>query len=87
MGKKPKNTTSSLTRKHIWGYGMGEICDRSVFENTTFAPFEHLSVRILENYHPYLEGIYGDYMKLPPEEKRVLKHEDSTLFLKDGCEI
>ena len=24
MGKKPKNTTSSLTRKHIWGYGMGD---------------------------------------------------------------
>ena len=24
MGKKPKNTTTSLTRKHIWGYGMGD---------------------------------------------------------------
>ncbi|MBE6978847.1 MAG: hypothetical protein E7431_00505 [Ruminococcaceae bacterium] len=24
MGKKPKNTTSTLTRKHIWGYGMGD---------------------------------------------------------------
>ena len=24
MGKKPKNTTSTLTRKHIWGYGLGD---------------------------------------------------------------
>jgi lipopolysaccharide cholinephosphotransferase len=71
----------------VWGYGMGEICDREVFEKTTTAPFEHLNVRILENYHPYLHGIYGDYMQLPPEEKRVLKHDDSKLYLKDGCEI
>ena len=85
--KKYSSIETSKMGCVVWGYGMGEICDRSVFENTTFAPFEHLSVRILENYHPYLEGIYGDYMKLPPEEKRVLKHEDSTLFLKDGCEI
>ena len=24
MGKKPANTTSTLTRKHIWGYGLGD---------------------------------------------------------------
>ena len=24
MGKKPTNTTSTLTRKHVWGYGLGD---------------------------------------------------------------
>lgn len=28
----------------------------------------------VENYHEYLTQLYGDYMKLPPEEKRVSIH-------------
>lgn len=33
--------------------------------------FEHLQVWGFANYDIYLKNLYGDYMKLPPEEKRV----------------
>lgn len=35
-----------------------------------FHAFEHLSLRVPNNYDSILRYEYGDYMKLPPEEKR-----------------
>ena len=43
-----------------------EICDH-------YGPFEfegHI-VQGIKNYDPYLKVMYGDYMKIPPEEKRI----------------
>lgn len=67
----------------VWGYGLREICPSKTFDRTVFAPFEHLNLRILEDYETYLSTVYGDYMQLPPEEDRILKHVDSTFYLKD----
>ena len=36
--------------------------------------FESGSFSIPEDYDTYLRGCYGDYMQLPPEEKRVGHH-------------
>ena len=36
--------------------------------------FEGLSVKLPSQYQKYLESIYGDYMQLPPVEKRVSHH-------------
>ena len=36
--------------------------------------FEGRTLRAPNNYEGYLKNIYGDYMKLPPEEKRIRKH-------------
>ena len=33
-------------------------------------PFENEIVLVFSNYDPYLRNLYGDYMKLPPEEDR-----------------
>ena len=33
--------------------------------------FEHLEINIPNHYHEYLCNTYGDYMQLPPEDKRV----------------
>jgi len=32
--------------------------------------FEHLQAKCLANYHEVLTALYGDYMQLPPEDKR-----------------
>ena len=32
--------------------------------------FEGIDVNVPENYHEILKQIYGDYMKLPPEDER-----------------
>lgn len=34
-------------------------------------PFGNLTVMVAKGYEVYLRGTYGDYMKLPPEDKRI----------------
>lgn len=52
--------------------------NRFGIENNTFLekgyidlPFEDLLVKAAKNYDAYLKPTYGDYMQLPPEDKRV----------------
>lgn len=35
-------------------------------------------------YHEILHGIYGDYMKLPPEEKRITRHFPEIIEFDEG---
>ena len=47
--------------------------------------FEGLDVMIFKNYDEILRTIFGDYMKLPPEEDRVPKH-NTKAWWKEGYE-
>ena len=51
-----------------------EVFPRRVFEEHCYAEFEGEKFRIPIEYDLYLRQIYGDYMQLPPEEKRVSHH-------------
>ena len=55
-------------------YRMREIMPSSVYDNYTTLPFEGKEFKVIANYDSYLTSVYGDYMQLPPEEKRVPKH-------------
>ena len=55
-------------------YGIREIVDTEVFENTIFHEFEGRQFRIPIGYDKWLTSLYGDYMKLPPEENRIPHH-------------
>lgn len=57
-------------------------CHREVFDECIDIEFEGHSVRILKRYDEYLKAIYGDYMQLPPEEKRI-PHHGFTAYWKD----
>ena len=58
-----------------WGlYGIGERVPKNEFEKTVLLEFEGLQLPTFSCCEMYLKGMYGDYMKLPPEEKR-LTHE------------
>ena len=50
------------------------VYDASVFSNYTEVEFEGRRFSAWENYDAYLRGQYGDYMQLPPEEKRLPLH-------------
>ena len=50
------------------------MCDKEVFSQFTTAEFEGRQYRIPAGYDTWLKAFYGDYMKLPPEEKRVSHH-------------
>ena len=55
-------------------YREKEIMTRETFENYTEAEFEGHSLKIIKNYDEYLKKHYGDYMQLPPEDKRETHH-------------
>ena len=54
-------------------FGANYFTEREIKE-VEKAEFEGLSVAIPKGWHSYLERKYGDYMKLPPVEKRVNHH-------------
>lgn len=54
-----------------WGLnGIGERVPKNEFEKTVLLEFEGLQLPTFSCWEMYLKGMYGDYMKLPPEEKR-----------------
>lgn len=55
-------------------YGFGEIVEKDRFVNYTKKEFEGNNYMTMGCWEEYLMGIYGNYMKLPPEEKRVCPH-------------
>lgn len=55
-------------------YDDKEIMDCTIFEKFTYAVFENEEFTIPERYDAFLTNLYGDYMELPPPEKRVTHH-------------
>ncbi|EHO51112.1 LicD family protein [Lentilactobacillus kisonensis] len=56
-----------------YAYGK-EIIFPDEMQHLIQVPFENLRVPILAAYDSYLKRLYGDYMKLPPVEKRIQRH-------------
>lgn len=59
----------------IFGYGRKEEMPKSVFDNFVELDFEGMKFKAMCGYETYLSNLYGDYMQLPPAEKRVAKHD------------
>lgn len=55
-------------------YGKSELFYRDVFEKTIDLQFEDIYLPAPIKYREYLTNLYGDYMKLPPEDKRISNH-------------
>lgn len=57
----------------VWGgpYGLGERLKKTDFERLTLLEFEGHYFATIQNYDQYLTQMYGDYMELPPVEKRM----------------
>ena len=60
---------------HVGGpFKYYQIFDYDVFETMTDVEFETYKFKCLSNYDDYLTHVYGDYMKLPPENQRIPYH-------------
>ena len=58
------------------GYGPQERVPRRLYLKSVPMPFEDMEVSAPGCWEYYLKNLYGDYMKLPPEEKRVTHDMD-----------
>ena len=56
------------------GYKKEQMVDREITEELIELEFEGHKFFAPKAYDSYLRNMYGDYMQLPPEEKRVVKH-------------
>lgn len=68
------NTVPYGSTAHVSSLGnpdcYGDFWLRSDFENPVNMEFEGIAFPVPNHYGDVLTGLYGDYMKLPPEEKR-----------------
>lgn len=74
FAEKVDFNASETVASSIFGYGRDEEVVRSVFDSYVDVDFEGRKFKAMSGYETFLHNIYGDYMQLPPEEKRVLKH-------------
>ena len=55
-------------------YRLKEIFNTNLYEEYTEHQFENMNVKIMKQYDVFLKQIYGNYMQLPPLEKRNTRH-------------
>ena len=55
--------------------------DSSIFEEGITKKFENIDVIVPKKYDEYLKIMYGDYMTLPPKEKRIAHHYNEVIDL------
>lgn len=65
-----------------WGYGLKEIFNKNLFNDFILVDFEGYKFSAISQYDKYLRQLYGDYMQLPPLEKRVSPHTLDGIFMK-----
>ena len=66
--------TSAIVGNLVGAWGKREFVKREYFGTPKEYKFESITVYGVEQPDKYLTHVYGDYMQLPPEEKRVSHH-------------
>lgn len=82
---KNSDGNSKYVVNFLGRWGEREVVPLSFFLESNKLVFEDIEVSAPSEYLKYLEAIYGDYMKLPPEKDRV-GHSLKYLNLKKGWE-
>ncbi len=77
--------TATLVAVYCGSYGEKEVFSKEWLDGTVQFQFEGITVDLPSGYDAYLRQYYGDYMQLPPEEKRV-SHHTKAYFNMDARE-
>lgn len=83
MSKKYDYNSSRYVGCVVWGYGLRERMNKDIFESSIEVEFENNLYKAPIGYELYLKHLYGDFMKLPPEEKRNTHHRYYAYSKKD----
>ncbi|MBQ8849455.1 MAG: LicD family protein [Clostridia bacterium] len=65
---------SNLLANYCGAWGKKEIVPADWYGDGVMLEFEGIQVSAPKEYDKWLTQVYGDYMKLPPKEKRVPHH-------------
>ena len=84
IGRSHRYEDSNYVGIVTWGlYGAGERMLKSEFERETEVEFEGYKFPAFSCWDSYLHGLYGEYMQLPPIEKRQT-HDMEAYMLEEG---
>lgn len=75
MTKYSISESNYITELCSGPYYMKKIYEKSWFEDNLFVDFENTKMPIPVGYDGYLKTAFGDYMKLPTEDKRKPHHD------------
>lgn len=81
IAKKYDYATAKNLINYNGCYGSREIFPREWAETQCDHQFEDMIVKLPANCDAYLRNVYGDYMQLPPVEKRVCQHDHAFFDL------
>ena len=73
-----KNNCSHIGDISVFTYGKKELFDIQCFDEVTELEFENKKYLVPKEYDKILSKMYGEYMALPPEEKRISHHSFSA---------
>lgn len=59
-----------------------EVFEKQWFEKPVSVPFEDTTIFVPNGYHEFLSKLYGDYMQIPPEDKRA-SHDEFYIDLEN----
>lgn len=79
MSKYPVSSSNKVA--YLFTF-YNEQYSKSVFDNYVDLEFEGKKFMVISDFDQYLSNLYGDYMKLPPENKRVT-HSFYSFYRKD----
>ena len=56
------------------------IFEKQMYDEYIDLPFEQIQIMSVKDYDKYLRQIFGDYMKLPPKDQQVPKHNFKAYY-------
>ena len=72
---------SNFAGRIVGDYGKKEIMEKSIFESFIKHKFEDQEFSVIEKHDVFLKSIYGNYMDLPPVEKRTTHHTFTAYYI------
>lgn len=75
MEKYKNEETDKVANLAVWYLKSNKSIPSEWLDYYVTLDFEGKSYQCFSQYHDYLVNLYGDYMKLPPPDERVPKHD------------
>lgn len=80
--QKFNHTSTNYIFESVQGLNIAKPFKLSIFSEMELVEFENNYFFAFKDYDEYLRNAYGDYMQLPPEDKRISHHSYTAYWKK-----